>query len=113
MNIQIYGRSKCYDTQKAERYFKERKIPFQRIDLPRYGLSAGEFRSVCQAVGGWQELLDPHARDQTAVLIRHLADPQDSISKLMAHPRYMRTPIVRNGRQATVGYQPDQWGKWN
>ncbi len=112
MNIQIFGRAKCFDTQKAERYFKERKIPFQRIDLLRYGLSAGEFRSVCRAVGGWQALLDPHSHDETAVLIHHLADPQQAASKLMAHPQCMRSPIVRNGRKATVGYQPEQWKAW-
>lgn len=46
MNIQIFGTDKCFDTQKAERYFKERKIKLQYVDLHKYGLSKGEFESV-------------------------------------------------------------------
>ena len=52
MNIQIFGKSKCFDTKKAERYFKERRIKVQNIDLLRYGMSNGEFESVLRAVGG-------------------------------------------------------------
>ncbi|MBP7402427.1 MAG: ArsC family transcriptional regulator [Clostridia bacterium] len=112
MNIQIYGRSKCFDTRKAERYFKERKIRFQSIDLPRFGMSAGEYRNIAQAVGGMEKLMDPASVDDTAILIRHLADRTSAEEKLLANPRLFRTPIVRNGREATVGYCPDIWKDW-
>ena len=52
MNIQIYGKSKCFDTKKAERYFKERRIKYQMVDLIRYGLSGKEFDAVLHGVGG-------------------------------------------------------------
>ena len=110
MNIQIFGKSKCFDTKKAERYFKERGIRVQRVDLPRYGLSAGEFASVCRAVGGWAALLDEKHPD--AALVRCLASDTAREEKLLENPRMLRTPIVRNGRQATVGYCPEVWAEW-
>ena len=58
MNIQIFGKSKSFDTRKAERYFKERRIPYQSVDLNRYGLSGREFDSVVKAVGGIDNLID-------------------------------------------------------
>lgn len=112
MNIQIYGKSKCFDTKKAERYFKERKVRFQSIDLPRYGMSPGEFRNVARVAGGWEALLDPGAKDDTAMLIRHLADRVSAEEKLFENPRLLRTPIVRNGREATIGFCPDVWKDW-
>ncbi|GKH52197.1 ArsC family transcriptional regulator [Eubacteriales bacterium] len=110
MNIQIFGKSKCFDTKKAERYFKERGIRVQSVDLPRYGLSAGEFASVCRAVGGWAALLDEKHPD--AALVRCLASDTAREEKLLENPRMLRTPIVRNGRQATVGYCPEVWAEW-
>lgn len=110
MNIQIFGKSKCFDTKKAERYFKERGIRVQSVDLPRYGLSAGEFASVCRAVGGWAALLDEKHPD--AALVRCLASDTAREEKMLENPRMLRTPIVRNGRQATVGYCPEVWAEW-
>ena len=110
MNIQIFGKSKCFDTKKAERYFKERGIRVQSVDLPRYGLSAGEFASVCRAVGGWAALLDEKHPD--AALERCLASDTAREEKLLENHRMLRTPIVRNGRQATVGYCPEVWAEW-
>ena len=110
MNIQIFGKSKCFDTKKAERYFKERGIRVQSVDLPRYGLSAGEFASVCRAVGGWAALLDEKHPD--AALVRCLASDTAREEKLLENPRMLRTPIVRNGRQATVGSCPEVWAEW-
>lgn len=110
MNIQIFGKSKCFDTKKAERYFKERGIRVQSVDLPRYGLSAGEFASVCRAVGGWAALLDEKHPD--AALVRCLASDTAREEKLLENPRMLRTTIVRNGRQATVGYCPEVWAEW-
>ena len=109
MNIQIFGKSKCFDTKKAERYFKERRIKFQAIDLLRYGMSRGEFESVKRAVG-LPEMIDEKAKDSE--LLRYLAYDADKEEKLLEEPRLIRTPIVRNGRQATVGYCPEIWATW-
>ena len=110
MNIQIFGKSKCFDTKKAERWFKERGIRFQSIDLVKYGMSNGEFTSVCRALCGFEALIDPKAKDAAA--LRYLEGEQAVIDRLLDNPRLLRTPIVRNGKQATVGYQPDVWKGW-
>jgi arsenate reductase-like glutaredoxin family protein len=110
VNIQIFGKNKCFDTKKAERYFKERGIRVQRIDLLRYGMSAGEFSSVLSAVGGVDALLDEKAPD--AALVKYLAHEQDKAQKLSETPKLLKTPIVRNGKKATVGYCPEVWQTW-
>ena len=109
MNIQIFGKSKCFDTKKAERYFKERRIKFQSVDLLRYGISPREFDSVRRAVG-LENMIDEKARG--AELIRYLARDEDKIDKLLEDPSLLKTPIVRNGKSATVGYCPDVWKDW-
>ena len=109
MNIQIFGKSKCFDTKKAERYFKERNIKFQSIDLIKKGISAGELKSVMQAVG-LEELVD--WKNPDATLLKYLAYDEDKVEKLLDNPKLLKTPIVRNGRQATVGYQPETWKGW-
>lgn len=109
MNIQIYGASKCFDTKKAERYFKERRVKYQAIDLLRYGISRGELTSVKNVVG-LAALVDEGHPD--AALLRYLAYDGDKFEKLLEDPRLLNTPIVRNGKQATVGYQPDVWKDW-
>ena len=109
MNIQIFGKSKCFDTKKAERWFKERRIKFQSIDLLRYGMSRGELTSVKNAVG-LDALIDEKAPG--AEVLRYLAYDEDRLDKLYEDPRLLRTPIVRNGKQATVGYAPEIWAKW-
>jgi len=58
MNIQIFGKTKCFDTKKAERYFKERGIKYQLVDIVKYGISKGEYQSVKSAVGGASALID-------------------------------------------------------
>jgi arsenate reductase len=112
MNIQIFGTSKCFDTKKAQRYFKERGIKFQMIDLKEKGMSRGEFDNVARALGGWEKLVDPSAKDkQTLALLDALVDWQKE-DKLFENQQLFKTPIVRNGRKATVGYQPDVWKDW-
>ena len=110
MNIQIFGKSKCFDTKKAERYFKERKIKFQSIDLVRFGISKGEFTSVKTAVGGIEPLIDYKSAD--AAILKYLAHESAKEEKLLDNPKLILTPIVRNGRQATVGFCPDVWKTW-
>jgi len=110
MNIQIFGKSKSFDTKKAERWFKERGIKFQSIDLARYGMSRGEFDSVKRAVGSIESLIDEKAKGAAA--LRYLAYESDQEEKLLEEPALLRAPIVRNGKQATVGYAPDVWERW-
>ena len=109
MNIQIFGRSKCFDTKKAERYFKERRIKFQYIDIDKYPMSNGEFRSVKSAVG-LAALINENAKD--AEILRYLAYDADKFEKLLEDPTLLNAPIVRNGKQATVGYRPEIWETW-
>lgn len=110
MNIQIFGKSKCFDTKKAERWFKERRIKFQSVDILKFGLSRGELTSVKNAVG-LEALIDQKHPD--APLLRYLAYDEDKLEKLLEDPRLLVTPIVRNGRKATVGYHPEVWETWD
>lgn len=109
MNIQIFGKSKCFDTKKAERWFKERRIKYQAIDLGKIGISPGELKSVVNAVG-LAALIDQKHPD--AALLNYLAYDGDRVEKLLDDPRLLNTPIVRNGKQATVGYRPEVWSAW-
>lgn len=113
MNIQIFGASKCFDTKKAERWFKERRIKYQSIDLLRYGMSGGEFDSVLRAVGGVDKLIDWDKKAPEIDLMRHMDDQTAKEDKVFDNPKLLKTPIVRNGRQATVGYCPEVWETWN
>ncbi len=112
MNIQIFGTSKCFDTKKAERYFKERKIPFQRIDLIKFGMSGGEFDSVLRAVGGIDNLINWDSKSPTLDLLRYTDDIRTKEDKVFDDPRLMKTPVVRCGKKATLGYCPEVWAKW-
>ena len=112
MNIQIFGTNKCFDTKKAERYFKERRIPYQRIDLKRYGMSGGEFDSVLRAVGGVDRLIDWDGKSPELDLLRYTDDARTKEDRVFDNPLLMKTPVVRNGRQATVGYCPEIWAEW-
>lgn len=113
MNIQIFGTKKCFDTKKAQRFFKERGIKFQFIDMKEKEMSKGEFRSVAQAVGGIYAMLDETCKDQDDLaLVKYIAD-EEKEEKILQNQQVLKTPIVRNGKQATVGYQPDVWKSWN
>ena len=112
MNIQIFGIKKSSDTRKAERFFKERGIRFQSVDMKEKGLSKGEFQSVMQAVGGLEAMIDENCKDNdTLMLIKYIA-AEDKMQKVLENQSVLRLPIVRNGKLATVGYQPDVWKTW-
>jgi arsenate reductase-like glutaredoxin family protein len=112
MNIQIFGTKKSADTRKAERFFKERGIRFQYVNLDEKGLSKGELASVKQAVGGLDAMIDENAKDKNALaLLKYIAD-EDKEEKLLECQQLLKQPIVRNGKKATVGYQPDVWKAW-
>lgn len=109
MNIQIFGRPKCFDTKKAERYFKERRIKYQFVDIIKFGMSRGELNSVKNAVG-LEAMIN--TEDEDYPLLKYLAGNEAKLEKLFETPYLIKTPIVRNGKQATVGYCPDVWKEW-
>lgn len=112
MNIQIFGKSKCFDTKKAERYFKERGTKFQSIDLLRFGMSGKEFDSVVRAVGGIDNLIDWNGKNQEITNMKYMDDKAAKMDKVFDDPSLMKTPVVRNGKRATVGYCPEIWSTW-
>lgn len=112
MNIQIFGTTKSADTRKAERYFKERRIKFQSIDMKKYGMSGGEFDSVLRAVGGIDNLVDWEGKSPELDVLRYLADSTDKEDRVFDNQMLIKMPVVRNGKKATVGYCPDVWSTW-
>ncbi len=112
MNIQIFGKSKSFDTKKAERYFKERRINYQSIDLVRYGMSGKEFDSVLRAVGGIDQLIDWDSKSPEVTLMKYMDDTRAKEDKVFDSPELMKAPIVRNGKYATVGFCPEIWAQW-
>ena len=112
MNIQIFGTKKSQDTRKAERFFKERGIRFQFVDMKEKGLSRGEFESVRKAVGGLDAMIDRECRDKDLLALITWIAEEDRAEKVLENQSVLRLPIVRNGRAATVGFVPDVWKTW-
>ncbi|MBR4781888.1 MAG: arsenate reductase family protein [Lachnospiraceae bacterium] len=112
MNIQIFGTKKCQDTRKAERFFKERGIKYQFVDMTEKGMSKGELTAVSQVNGGLDNLINPDAKDKDTVTLLKYITEEDRLGKLLENQQVIKTPVVRNGKQSTIGYQPDAWKKW-
>jgi len=113
MNVQIFGTKKCADTRKAERFFKERGVKFQAVDLQQKGMSAGELRSVAARVGGTEAMIDRDGKRYQEKGLEYAAPTGARIEQmLIADPLLLRTPIVRDGGRATVGFAPDVWLVW-
>lgn len=112
MNIQIFGSAKSADSRKAERYFKERRVKYQFIDMKKYGMSGGEFDSILRAVGGVDNLVDWSGKSPDLDLLRYMADRRDKEDKVYDNQSLIRLPVVRNGKLATVGYCPEIWSEW-
>ena len=113
MNTQIFGTKKCNDTKKAERFFKERGIKFQFIDMKEKGMSKGEFNSVAQANGGLENMINWEGKDKDLLaLIKYIAE-EDKLEKVLENPQVIKTPVVRNGKQSTLGYQHLRHGMKN
>ncbi len=113
MNIQIYGTAKCFDTKKAQRYFKERNIKFQFVDLAKYGMSKGEYQSIKRALGmKLEDLVNEKSKKYESSFIKYLASEEAKEEKLLENQELFKTPIVRNGKKATLGYCPEEWKKW-
>ncbi len=111
MNIQIFGVKKCFDTKKAERYFKERKINYQFVDLTMLGLSKGELQSVKAAIG-LNNLVNSASKNYKKLNMDRIISASGREEMLFNNPCLYKTPIVRNGKQSTVGYVPDVWASW-
>ena len=112
-NLQIFGTKKCPDSRKAERFFKERRISYQRIDLAQKGPSAGELRKMANAVGGMEKLIDRDGRRYVDRGLKYAAPTGPRIEMiLLDDPLLLRTPIVRTGDRATVGYDDKTWLSW-
>lgn len=111
MNIQIFGRSKCFDTKKAERYFKERNIKYQKIDIDRYGISKGELANVKTAVG-IDNLVDVDGKEYERLNLKYIITGESKEDMLFNNSKLLVSPIVRNGKLATIGYKPDIWKDW-
>lgn len=109
MNIQIIGTKKCKETQKAERYFKERRILFHFRDLTEKGLAKGELENISRVI----PLDDLINRESKRFKDRGMQFMVFNIEEeLLADPLLLKTPVVRNERLVTVGYQPDVWKDW-
>ena len=111
MNIQIFGTKKCNDTKKAERYFKERRINFQFIDIKEKALSKGELTSVKNCVG-LENLINKNSKDYKKFNMDKIRGAETREELLLKNPTLYVTPIVRNGKVATVGYEPEIWKSW-
>ena len=112
MNIQIFGTRKSFDTKKAERWFKERRIKYQFIDLKEKGMSKGELTSVAQCAGGVEALINPKAKDEDLLALLEYIPADARMEKLLENQHVLMEPIVRNGKKATVGYKPEVWEGW-
>ena len=110
--IQIYACKRNFEVQKADRYFKERRIKFQMIDVAKYVMSKGEYNSVKSAVGGFDNLVDKGCKLYEELFMAYLAGSDAKEEKLLENPAMFKTPIVRNGKKATVGYCPEIWKTW-
>ena len=113
MNIQIFGTKKCNDTKKAERFFKERGIKYQFIDMKEKGMSKGEFNAVVSANGGFDNMINWEHKDQTLIKLIKYTVEEDRLEKVLENQVVIKTPVVRNGKLSTLGYQPDVWKTWS
>lgn len=111
--VQIFGLKKCPETRKTERWFKERGIRVQSVDLAQKGLSPGELRSVAAKVGGVEALIDRDGRRYQDRGLRVAAPTGPRIeAALLDDPLLLKTPVVRRGSAATVGFRPEIWAEW-
>ena len=111
MNIQIFGSKKCFDTKKAERFFKERRIKYQLIDMKEKGMSKGELSSVRIAVG-INDLINEKSKNYAKSNLSNIRSVEIKEEILLKDQTLINTPVVRNGNKATVGFKPEVWQEW-
>jgi arsenate reductase len=109
MNIQIIGKKKCTETQKSERFFKERRIPYHYRDLTLKGISKGELENIKRTVP-IEELIDKEGKQFNKRGLEYMK--YDIETELVEDSLLLKTPIVRNGMLATVGYKSEIWKEW-
>ena len=112
MNIQIYAAKKNPDVLKAERFFKERRIPYQMMDLKKHKLGRRELELFARAAGGAQTLVDRSSQKALERPVAHISSDSLILDALMDDPSALVSPIVRNGSKATVGAQEAVWKEW-
>jgi arsenate reductase len=113
LTVQIFGTKKCSETRKAERFFRERRVSVHVVDLAQKGMSPGELRNVAGRVGGIEKLIDREGKRYVDRGLKYAAPTGPRIEQMLADdPLLLRTPIVRAGGQATVGYCPEVWATW-
>lgn len=117
MAIQIFGTSKSFDVKKAERWFAERRIPVQKVDLKEKGISKGELESIVACLArktgsraqAIESIADKKSRDYSSFAY---LDDSEKFDKLLENPLLLIQPLVRNGKDhAAAGYCPDEWQK--
>ncbi len=109
MNIQVFGTKKSFDTKKAQRYFKDRRVRFQFVDLKEKGMSKGEPSWSPARWAASTRSSTPRRRTRTAWRFSRTSRPTRSSTSCWRTSTCLAEPVVRNGRQATVGYAPDVW----
>lgn len=112
MNIQIYCAKKNFDVQKAERFFKERRVPYQLVDMKKHAPGVRELEIFARAAGGAYNLVDRGSEAALSHPVAHTTDETLILDYLARCPQFLRTPIVRNGRMATLGAQEKTWDEW-
>lgn len=111
MNIQVFGTKKCFDTKKAERFFKERNIKYQFIDLNEKAMSKGELTSILRSIS-INDLINIKSKDYTKLNFNNIRSAEIKAELLLKNQKAMKTPVVRNGKEATVGYSIEVWNDW-
>jgi arsenate reductase (glutaredoxin) len=109
MNVQIIGTKGCSETRKAERFFKERRIPFHFRDLNEKGLAKGELDNITRVIPP-EDLIDTNGKEYRKRNLHYMIFNTEE--ELLGDPLLLKTPIVRNGKDVTLGYQPDTWKNW-
>ena len=111
MNIQIFGRKKCFNTKKEERFFKERKIKYQFIDINEKPMSKGEMNNILRCIE-INDLINTKSKDYSKLNFNNIRSKDIKAELLLKNQSVMNTPIVRNGNEAMVGSREDLWKKW-
>jgi len=112
MNVMIYSLKKNFDVQKAERWFKERRIQTTNVDLAKHRLGAKELQLFARAAGSCKNLVSQDAKGPRADYVRQLSIEDIIFDELLANPSLIRTPIVRNGNKVSFGFTPEIWESW-
>jgi arsenate reductase len=109
MVTQIFGTLKCKDTQKALRFFKERRIPIQYVDLREKSISPGELASITRYLPP-EELIDRNGKEYERLNLKYIRhDPEEM---LLEYPLLFKTPILRSDFGISVGLKPEIWKDW-